>query len=204
MAQAPRPSCRDLRVFFRGLRTTANGLAYREREFHAAKRFDMPANRFREIEPGTAFRTQPGSQDFARLLLHGPAVAGRAQAQLRLNPVVEPPYRDAHHCSMISKQVEICRVSDKSDKMSDSQMKDYRITVRFPAALRQRLRAAALRRGTRESDLVRGAVERQLAAEDDALTAYERAKKAGLIGAVRGASRDLSTNPAHLDGFGSL
>ena len=99
-------------------------------------------------------------------------------------------------------QLEICRVSDKSDKMSDSQMNDYRITVRFPAGLRQRLRAAALRRGTRESDLVRGAVERQLAAEDDILTAYERAKKAGLVGAVRGASRDLSTNPAHFDGFG--
>jgi hypothetical protein len=50
--------------------------------------------------------------------------------------------------------------------------------------------------------LVRAAVERQLALEDKALTAYDRAKKAGLIGAVRGASRDLSTNPAHFDGFG--
>jgi len=87
--------------------------------------------------------------------------------------------------------------------MSDSEMNDYRITVRLPLALRQRLKAAARRKGTRESDLVRGAVERQLAAEDNAITAYERAKKAGLIGAVRGASRDLSTNPAHLDGFGS-
>jgi predicted DNA-binding protein len=50
-------------------------------------------------------------------------------------------------------------------------MKDYRITVRFPAKLRQRLKAAARRSGTPESDLVRGAVERQLAAEDDSLTA---------------------------------
>ena len=58
-------------------------------------------------------------------------------------------------------------------------MKDYRITVRFPAELRQRLKAAAHRSGTRESDLVRAAVERQLAAEDAALTAYELAKKAG-------------------------
>ena len=81
-------------------------------------------------------------------------------------------------------------------------MKDSRITVRFPAELRQRLKAAAHRSGTRESDLVRGAVERQLATEEDSLTAYERAKKAGLIGAVRGASRYLSTNPAHFDGFG--
>jgi predicted DNA-binding protein len=86
--------------------------------------------------------------------------------------------------------------------MSDAQMQDYRITVRFPAELRQRLKAAADRAGTRESDLVRAAVERQLALEDKALTAYDRAKKAGLIGAVRGASRDLSTNPAHFDGFG--
>ena len=82
-------------------------------------------------------------------------------------------------------------------------MKNDRITVRFPADLRRRLRSAAHRTGTRESDLVRSAVERQLAAEDETLTAYERAKKAGLIGIVRGASRDLSTNPEHFDGFGS-
>jgi predicted DNA-binding protein len=81
-------------------------------------------------------------------------------------------------------------------------MKDARITVRFPAELRRRLKDAARRSGTRESDLVRGAVERQLAAEDDALTAYERAKKSRLIGAVRGARRDLSTNPKYFNGFG--
>lgn len=79
-------------------------------------------------------------------------------------------------------------------------MKDYRITVRFPSDLRRRLKAAARRFGTRECDLVRTAVERQLAAEEDALTAYEHANKAKLIGAVRGAARDLSTNPRHFDG----
>jgi hypothetical protein len=42
-----------------------------------------------------------------------------------------------------------------------------------------------------------------VAIEEDVLTAYEHAKKAGLIGAARGASRDLSTNPKHFDGFGS-
>jgi len=81
-------------------------------------------------------------------------------------------------------------------------MKDSRVTVRFPAELRQRLKGAARRSGTRESDLVRAAVERQLAAEDDVPTAYEHAKKAGLIGAVKTASPDLSTNPRHFDGFG--
>jgi predicted DNA-binding protein len=81
-------------------------------------------------------------------------------------------------------------------------MKDVRITVRFPNELRRRLKAAARRSGTKESDLVRAAVERQLASEEDVPTAYELAKKAGLIGAVRGASPDLSTNPKHFEGFG--
>jgi len=81
-------------------------------------------------------------------------------------------------------------------------MKDPRITVRFPPELRRRLRAFARRSGTRESDVVRGAVELQLAAEERSLTAYERAKKAGLIGAVKGTARDLSTNPKYSDGFG--
>ena len=93
-------------------------------------------------------------------------------------------------------------MSDKTDIMSDVYGKDVRITVRFPRELRRRLKAAAHRSGTKESDLVRAAVERQLAAEEDVLTAYERAKKARLIGAVRGASRDLSTNPKHFAGFG--
>jgi predicted DNA-binding protein len=79
-------------------------------------------------------------------------------------------------------------------------MKDVRITVRFPSELRQRLKAAAHRTGTKESDLVRAAVERQLAAEEDLPTAHKRAKKALLIGAVRSAPRDLSTNPGHFDG----
>jgi predicted DNA-binding protein len=74
-------------------------------------------------------------------------------------------------------------------------MKDHRITVRFSPELRRRLKAAARRGGARESDLVRDAVERQLAAEERSPTAYELAKKAGLIGAVKGTIRDLSTNP---------
>ncbi len=99
------------------------------------------------------------------------------------------------------KESEAFRMSDKSDKMSDRQMRDCRITVRFPVELRRRLKDAARRSGTRESAFIRRAVEHRLAA-DDAITAYERAEKAGLIGAVRGARRDLGTNPRHFDGFG--
>jgi len=81
-------------------------------------------------------------------------------------------------------------------------MKGARVTVRLPSDLRRKLRAAAERAGTRESDLVRTAVERQLAAEDEVLTAYELAKDAGIIGIVAGITRDLSTNRKYFDGFG--
>jgi predicted DNA-binding protein len=82
-------------------------------------------------------------------------------------------------------------------------MNDDRITVRFPAELRKRLKAAAHLTGTRESDLVRSAVERQLEVDEDMLTPYEHAEATGLIGAVSGAIRDLSTNPKYLDDFGA-
>jgi len=80
--------------------------------------------------------------------------------------------------------------------MSDT-VKDYRITVRLPAELRRLLKNAARRSGTPQSDIVRTAVERHFSADDNEPTAYERAKKAGLIGAVRGASRELSINAAN-------
>jgi predicted DNA-binding protein len=81
-------------------------------------------------------------------------------------------------------------------------MKDVRITVRFPPDLSRRLKASARRSGQKESGLIREAVERQLAAEDDLATAFERAKALGIIGSVKGAPSDLSTNPKHLNGFG--
>jgi hypothetical protein len=64
------------------------------------------------------------------------------------------------------------------------------------------LKQAAKRAGIRESDLVRGAVELRLDAEDSAVTAFDRLKKAGLIGIVRGAPADLSVNRKYFDGFG--
>jgi predicted transcriptional regulator len=81
-------------------------------------------------------------------------------------------------------------------------MRDHRITVRLSAETRRKLKAAARRRGRRESDLVRDAVELRLAEEAGSPSAYEYAKKAGLIGAVKGAPRDLSTNANYFDGFG--
>src|SRR5205085_7409135 len=87
----------------------------------------------------------------------------------------------------------LCRTSLIKCQTDRHCMKDFRITVRFPAELHRRLKAAARRSGTRESDLVRTAVQRQLAAQEDLLTAYDRARNAKLIGLVQGADRDLST-----------
>jgi metal-responsive CopG/Arc/MetJ family transcriptional regulator len=81
-------------------------------------------------------------------------------------------------------------------------MKDARITVRLPIALRRQLKRAAINEGVRESDLIRDAVERRFAEKDPVMTAYDRAVKAGIIGIVRDTPPDLSTNKKYFDGFG--
>jgi metal-responsive CopG/Arc/MetJ family transcriptional regulator len=81
-------------------------------------------------------------------------------------------------------------------------MNDYRVTVRLSSDLRQRLKSAAKRRGTAESELVREAVENQLATENPEPSAFELMEESGLIGLVRQAPSDLSTNAKHFDGFG--
>ena len=87
-------------------------------------------------------------------------------------------------------------------KCQTEAMKEYRISVRLNSALRRRLEATAIRTGKPESSLVREALERQLSRSEAGETAYDLALRAGLIGAVKGGSRDLSTNPRHFDGFG--
>ena len=80
-------------------------------------------------------------------------------------------------------------------------MSSQRITVRIPLSLGKRLKEQAGVKGRPESEIVREALEsylRQAAGQ----SAYELAKRAGLIGRYKGAPRDLSTNPRHLKGFG--
>jgi metal-responsive CopG/Arc/MetJ family transcriptional regulator len=80
--------------------------------------------------------------------------------------------------------------------------KEYRVSVRFTAELRRRLEAAAKREGKRESEVVREAVEGHLARQQGEPTTYELLKRAGLIGIVKKAPADLSTNPRYFEGFG--
>jgi metal-responsive CopG/Arc/MetJ family transcriptional regulator len=81
-------------------------------------------------------------------------------------------------------------------------MASQRITVRVPKNLGTRLRDQSRARGQTPSDVVRAALESYLAQEAGSVSAYEKAKRAGLIGIVRGAPKDLSTNPVYMEGFG--
>jgi hypothetical protein len=78
-----------------------------------------------------------------------------------------------------------------------------RITVRVPASLGARIRSKSRMRGQTPSDLVRLAVESYLGEPVSTGSAYELAKAAGLIGCVKNAPKDLSTNRRHMEGFGS-
>jgi predicted DNA-binding protein len=83
-----------------------------------------------------------------------------------------------------------------------SDMASNRITIRIPGDLGDRLRHRSRILGHSESKLVRQALESYLGQPDGERPAYELAAEAGLIGCVRRAPRDLSTNPRHLNGFG--
>ncbi len=84
--------------------------------------------------------------------------------------------------------------------MSDT-MASNRITVRVPRTLTARLRSRSRAKGTTESELVREALENYLGHSAEERSAYELAEEAGIIGCLRGAPRDLSTNTRHLRGL---
>jgi predicted DNA-binding protein len=83
-----------------------------------------------------------------------------------------------------------------------SDMATDRISVRLPRELTERLKRRSQAQGTSESVLVRKALEGYLDRAAERRSAYELAEEAGIIGAVRDAAKDLSTNPRHFEGFG--
>jgi len=94
------------------------------------------------------------------------------------------------------------RASDNCYIMSD--MASERITIRVPAELGQRISKRSRMKGQTESDLVREALEGYFrnGRAGEERSAYELAAEAGLIGCVRRAAKDLSTNRRHFEGFG--
>jgi hypothetical protein len=83
-----------------------------------------------------------------------------------------------------------------------SDVTSQRITVRVPATLGTRLRHSSRVQGQTPSDLVRIALENYLGREATVGSAYESAEAAGLIGCVRRAAKNLSTNQRYFEGFG--
>jgi predicted DNA-binding protein len=81
-------------------------------------------------------------------------------------------------------------------------MASQRISVRVPRGIAQRLKERSRATGARESEVVREALEKYLSADGEKQTAYDLARKAGLIGCIRGAPKDLSTNKRYFKGFG--
>jgi len=57
-------------------------------------------------------------------------------------------------------------------------------------------------KGQSESEVVREALETYLASTTGERSAYELAEQAGLIGSVRRAPRNLSTNRRYFEGLG--
>jgi predicted DNA-binding protein len=78
-----------------------------------------------------------------------------------------------------------------------------RISIRISESLRNRLAEQAAVTGRPQSELVREALQEYLARRDQSESAYETARKLGLIGCVTDAPPDLSTNPRYFEGFPS-
>jgi len=81
-------------------------------------------------------------------------------------------------------------------------MASQRISVRVPRGIARRLKERSRATGTRQSEVVRQALEKYLPESGTEQTAYDLAKKVGLIGCIRGAPKDLSTNKKYFKSFG--
>lgn len=81
-------------------------------------------------------------------------------------------------------------------------MSSERISVRVSPGIARRLKERANATGAQESEMVREALEEYLSKNGGNQTAYDLAKKAGLIGCAPGLPKDLSTNKRYFKGFG--
>ena len=76
------------------------------------------------------------------------------------------------------------------------------LSLKLPEALDRKLAAAVRRRGTRKSELVRQALERYLEDSQDVRRGSFLDLAGDLVGCVKDAPADLSSNPRYLAGFG--
>ncbi len=77
-----------------------------------------------------------------------------------------------------------------------------RMSIHINPKLRRKLREEASANGKRESDIVREALEDYFKARSTRETCYEVALRTGIIGIVKDAPPDVSTNRKYFKGFG--
>lgn len=77
-----------------------------------------------------------------------------------------------------------------------------RINVRVEDRLKRELEAEAEHQGVRPSDVVRQALEAHLKRRTPRPNCFDLAERLGILGSAKGLPADLSTNPAHMEGFG--
>lgn len=91
-------------------------------------------------------------------------------------------------------------MSDNSGKLSD--VKTRRISVRIGHDLYRRLKEAVSFNSRSASGIVREALEAYLAHRPKQETCYDIARRLGVIGMIKDAPRDMSTNPKYFKDFG--
>ncbi len=77
-----------------------------------------------------------------------------------------------------------------------------RINVRVESQLKQRLESEAKAKGVSPSAIVRLLLEEHYRQPLPQESCYNLARRLGILGSVKGLPADLSTNPAHMEGFG--
>jgi metal-responsive CopG/Arc/MetJ family transcriptional regulator len=78
-----------------------------------------------------------------------------------------------------------------------------RINVRVDERLKEELEAEAKEKGVSPSDIVRQALEEHMQQRTPRESCLDIARRIGFLGVCKDAPHDLSTNPKHMEGFGS-
>jgi metal-responsive CopG/Arc/MetJ family transcriptional regulator len=77
-----------------------------------------------------------------------------------------------------------------------------RINVRVEERLKRELENEAREKGISPSDIVRQALEEHMRQRTPRANCRDLAERLGILGSAKGLPADLSTNPAHMEGFG--
>jgi metal-responsive CopG/Arc/MetJ family transcriptional regulator len=78
-----------------------------------------------------------------------------------------------------------------------------RINVRLDPQLKEQLDSAARAEGVSPSEVVRAALREHFKAKMSGESCLDIAHRIGVVGIYTDAPADLSTNPAHMEGFGA-